>query len=99
MLSKKQCGTFNPIYSYIQPALTRPMVLHTENPDLSISTNIIGTSNVVLACMESNVKLVYISTDYVYPGTDGNYKEEDPLLPVNLYAWSKLGGNVLSGVV
>ena len=28
----------------------------------------------------------------MYPGTKGNYKETDPLYPVNNYAWSKLGG-------
>jgi dTDP-4-dehydrorhamnose reductase len=28
----------------------------------------------------------------VYPGTLGNYKENSPLLPINNYAWSKLGG-------
>ena len=38
------------------------------------------------------VKLIYFSTNYVYPGTRGNYKESDSLLPVNNYAWSKLGG-------
>jgi len=73
-------------------ALTRPMVKHIESPDASIKNNIIGTSNVVLACIKYNVKLIYISTDYVYPCTEGNYSEEDPLLPVNEYAWSKLGG-------
>ena len=73
-------------------ALTRPMVKHIESPDVSIKNNIIGTSNVVLACIKYNVKLIYISTDYVYPCTEGNYSEEDPLLPVNEYAWSKLGG-------
>ena len=78
---------------FLHPAaLTRPMIIHDKTPDLSISTNIIGTSNVVLACMEKNIKVVYISTDYVYPGFVGDYKEEDYLLPVNKYAWSKLGG-------
>lgn len=78
---------------FLHPAaLTRPMVMHDENPDLSIRTNIIGTSNVVLACMEKNIKVVYISTDYVYPGFVGDYKEDDYLLPVNKYAWSKMGG-------
>jgi len=28
----------------------------------------------------------------VYPCIKGNYSEEDPLSPVNGYAWSKLGG-------
>tara|TARA_R100000008_G_C3587739_1_gene174055 strand:- start:6101 stop:6808 length:708 start_codon:yes stop_codon:yes gene_type:complete len=78
---------------FLHPAaLTRPMVKHVNCPDISIRTNIIGTSNVCLGCMKTNTKVVYISTDYVYPGTNGNYKETDPLLPVNLYAWSKLGG-------
>lgn len=73
-------------------ALTRPMVKHINHPNTSIETNIIGTSNVVLACIELNIKVIYISTDYVYSCTDGNYSEEDALLPVNEYAWSKLGG-------
>ena len=38
------------------------------------------------------IKLVYISTGYVYPGKKGNYKETDPLRPWNNCGWSKLGG-------
>ena len=57
----------------------------------SVSTNIIGTSNVVLACSKKKYKLVYISTNFVYQGTKGNYSEKDMLLPVNEYGWSKLG--------
>ena len=84
---------------FIQPdivihaaALTRPMVKHIKNPQTSIHTNIIGTSYVCIACMNHNVKMIYISTDYVYPGVDGDYREEDPILPVNEYAMSKMGG-------
>jgi len=73
-------------------AYTRPMSKHRKNPDLSIQNNIIGTCNVVLACIKHDIKLIYMSTDYVYPGTTGDYKEEDPLLPINDYAWTKLGG-------
>jgi len=73
-------------------ALTRPLIVHEDEPYKSIETNIIGTSNVVLACIKHNIKLVYISTDYVYEGTDGNYDEESPLKPFNNYGWSKLGG-------
>ena len=73
-------------------ALTRPMVKHIEDPQTSIHTNIVGTSYVCMACMKHNIKMIYISTDYVYPGTDGDYKEEDPVLPVNEYAVSKMGG-------
>ena len=73
-------------------AITRPMVIHEDNPKLSIKTNIIGTSNVVLMCERYNKKIVYISTDYVYEGKDGNYKEKDALKPFTKYGWSKLGG-------
>ena len=73
-------------------AFTRPMSRHEKDPVQSIRANIIGTSNVVVACIYTNVKLIYISTDYVYPGTTGNYKEDDPLLPFNKYGWSKMGG-------
>jgi dTDP-4-dehydrorhamnose reductase len=73
-------------------AITRPMVIHEDNPRLSIHTNIIGTANVVLACERYDKKMIYISTDYVYPGTDGNYKETDSMNPFTKYGWSKLGG-------
>ena len=73
-------------------ALSRPMKIHEKNISKSILTNIIGTSNIVRACSQKNIKLIYFSTNYVYPGTKGNYSENDPVLPINNYAWSKLGG-------
>ena len=72
--------------------LSRPMNIHDYKIQKSINLNIIGTSNITMACAEKNIKLVYFSTNYVYPGTKGNYKESDALLPINNYAWSKLGG-------
>ena len=41
-------------------AITRPMVKHEQNPSLSIKTNIVGTSNIVLACERYNKKIIYI---------------------------------------
>ena len=73
-------------------AVSRPMVIHEKKISKSIRVNIIGTANVVMACEKNGIKLIYFSTNYVYPGKKGNYKEIDPLLPINNYAWSKLGG-------
>ena len=73
-------------------AITRPMVIHEDNPTLSIKTNIVGTANVVMACEKYNKKIIYISTDYVYEGIDGDYKETDAMKPFTKYGWSKLGG-------
>lgn len=72
--------------------LSRPMKIHENNIKQSINLNIIGTANITKICSEMNIKLIYFSTHYVYPGKKGNYAETDPLLPVNNYAWSKLGG-------
>jgi dTDP-4-dehydrorhamnose reductase len=68
------------------------MATHEKNINLSIDLNVIGTANIVKLCNKYKIKLIYFSTNYVYPGHKGNYKETDPLLPVNSYAWSKLGG-------
>ena len=73
-------------------ALTKPMIIHEQYPCRSIYTNIVGTAYVAMACQRFGIKLVYISTDYVYPGTNGNYSEEDPVKPFTNYGWSKLGG-------
>ena len=64
---------------------------HDKNIIKSITLNIIGTSNIVIACKNLSVKLIYFSTNYVYPGKLGNYKEDDPVNPINNYALSKLG--------
>lgn len=72
--------------------LSRPMSIHNDEIEKSIDLNIIGTSNITKICVKYNLKLIYFSTNYVYPGIKGNYSEIDPLLPVNNYAWSKLGG-------
>ena len=73
-------------------AISRPMELHEKKVEKSISTNIIGTSNIVNLCYKYKIKLIYFSTNYVYPSKKGNYKEDHPVLPINNYAWSKLGG-------
>jgi len=72
--------------------LSRPMSIHDTEIQKSIDLNIIGTSNIVKVCKKNNIKLIYFSTSYVYPGIKGNYSESDYLYPINNYAWSKLGG-------
>ena len=93
---------FNKIKNYLKKTkpyclvhlagLSRPMKIHEKNISKSIELNIIGTANIVRACKMFGIKLIYFSTSYIYPGKKGNYKETDPLLPSNNYAWSKLGG-------
>ena len=72
-------------------AFTSPPLID-KDPVMALRVNIIGTANVVRLCAEFDAHLIYISTDYVFKGDKGNYKETDHVYPVNKYAWSKLGG-------
>jgi len=72
-------------------AFTSPPLID-KDPVKAIEVNIVGTANVVKLCAEFNARLIYVCTDYVFKGDKGNYKEDDPVFPVNKYAWSKLGG-------
>jgi dTDP-4-dehydrorhamnose reductase len=62
------------------------------DPSEALDVNIKGTANIARACLGTEIRLVYVSTDYVYKGDRGNYAEADELLPSNLYAWTKLAG-------
>ena len=89
---KKNLKKFKPNIIFHLAGLSRPMKMHDKNISKSIELNIIGTCNLVVECFKKNIKLIYFSTNYLYPGTRGNYREDDPILPWNNYGWSKLGG-------
>ena len=89
---KKNIKKYKPNYILHLAGLSRPMKIHHSNIRKSIDLNIIGASNIVKETSKYNLKLIYISTSYVYPGKKGNYKETDSLKPWNNYGWSKLGG-------
>jgi dTDP-4-dehydrorhamnose reductase len=52
--------------------------------------NVDGTANIVDACAKVGAKLILISTDYVFDGTKGNYRETDEPNPVCVYGLTKL---------
>lgn len=54
--------------------------------------NVLGTQNVAEACEQTNKKLIYISTDFVFDGTKNVYIENDAPNPVNWYAQTKYAG-------
>ena len=89
---KRFVKKIKPNYLIHCAGLSRPLDIHEKNIEESISSNIIGTCNIVKVCNQEKIKLIYFSTNYVYAGTKGNYSENDPVLPINNYALSKLGG-------
>ena len=89
---KKNLKRFKPKCVLHLAGLSRPMIIHDVKISKSIDLNIIGTANLVKEVSELGIKIIYLSTSYVYPGTKGNYRETDPVKPWNNYSWSKLGG-------
>lgn len=52
--------------------------------------NVDATANIIAACEANGAFLVHLSTDFVFDGEDGPYKEEDRPNPVSFYGQSKL---------
>ncbi len=69
--------------------------LAEDEPERCWAVNADGTRNVAAACRKTGAKLLYISTDYVFPGTgERSYETGDPTGPVNTYGRSKLAGEL-----
>ena len=84
----KNFKKYRPSHILHLAGLSRPMKIHELNINKSIDLNIIGTCNLVKEASKRNIKMIYLSTSYVYPGVKGNYSEEDALKPWNNYSWS-----------
>lgn len=60
--------------------------------ELAWKINAEATSTIAQLCHTHNCFLVYVSTDYVFNGEQGNYKETDPTDPIDYYGLTKLKG-------
>jgi dTDP-4-dehydrorhamnose reductase len=56
--------------------------------------NVAASASLAKLCAASSILLIYISTDYVFPGTEGDapYEVTSTPKPPNLYGETKLGG-------
>jgi dTDP-4-dehydrorhamnose reductase len=61
-----------------------------EDRDLAQKVNVEGTKNIVESSKLHNSFLVHVSTDYVFSGEEGMYKETDEPAPINNYGLTKL---------
>jgi dTDP-4-dehydrorhamnose reductase len=60
------------------------------NKELAWKINVEGTRNIAEAVKTTRAFLIYISTDYVFNGEIGQYKETDRPDPINYYGLTKL---------
>lgn len=66
-----------------------------DNIELCKAVNGQGPRNIAAVCKEIDAKMVYISTDYVFPGTgDREYEVNDPTGPLGAYGQTKLDGEL-----
>ena len=64
-----------------------------SQPEICAAVNGMGTVNLVRAALAIGAKVVFISTDYVFPGTgDRPWKIDDAYGPLNVYGMSKVQG-------
>lgn len=64
-----------------------------QDPETSYAVNGLAVRNLAEICRDNGIKLVHLSTDYVFNGNSKEpYTEEDIALPVNVYGDSKLRG-------
>lgn len=61
-----------------------------EHEDESYQKTVQSTLNAIELSRECGAKFVYLSTDYVFDGTKGLYKESDTVNPLGVYAKHKL---------
>lgn len=61
-----------------------------ENRKKAWELNVKGTENIAGACEKTGTGIVHLSTEHVYPGKKGHYKEKDSTGPVNFYGKTKL---------
>jgi dTDP-4-dehydrorhamnose reductase len=76
-------------------AYTKVDLAEDEGRSQNWQVNVEGTKNIADAAKQYNAKLVAVSSDYVFEGTNlGEYKEDDPVNPQNAYGRAKLAGEL-----
>lgn len=65
-----------------------------DNPIETIQTNAVFPHQLAAACRERGVRLIQISTDCVFSGSEGRYTEDHDPDPPDVYGRSKLLGEV-----
>jgi dTDP-4-dehydrorhamnose reductase len=84
-------GELRPEYVVHTAALTNVDYCE-DHAQEAAAVNDRGTKNVADAALMAGARMIYVSTDFVFDGTKGMYREDDPVNPVSVYARTKLAG-------
>ena len=88
------------VFQEIQPsavihtaALSQPNYCQTHQEE-SHSINVTASLNIAGLCADNSIPCVFTSTDLVFDGVKGSYKETDSVNPVNIYGEHKVMAEV-----
>lgn len=88
-------GAVNALVNRFEPALIIHCAAITQvddcelNKSLCYSINVDGTALLLAAAEQRNARFCFLSTDFVFSGNEGPYKEDDLRAPVNYYGKTK----------
>ena len=64
-----------------------------DNPEICRKVNVTGTGNIARTCKKLDIKMLYISTEYVFNGEgDRPWEPDDKPDPISVYGMSKYDG-------
>ncbi|MGN6417620.1 MAG: SDR family oxidoreductase [Pseudobacter sp.] len=61
-----------------------------KNPELCEKVNVYGTTQLLVDAEAHSKYIIYLSTDFVFDGLNGMYREDDDLRPINFYGFTKM---------
>lgn len=79
----------------IHAAAERRPNICTDNQEQALELNVQATENIARYAKESGAWLLYLSTDYVFDGTQPPYAPNSTVNPINFYGKSKLSGELV----
>jgi dTDP-4-dehydrorhamnose reductase len=86
---EKAISNFKPTHILHTAALTSVDVCE-QQPDLAHQINVELSKRLAQICKESNIHYTFLSTDFVFDGQNGPYKETDLVKATNEYGQSKI---------
>ncbi|MBS1513332.1 MAG: SDR family oxidoreductase [Bacteroidetes bacterium] len=91
---KKVFEQHRPTHVLHAGAISKPDACE-ENKTLADEVNINGTSVMLNAAAQYGIPFLFMSTDFVFDGISGMYKEDDPVGAVNYYGETKIKAEAL----
>jgi len=89
--ARRLIGVVKPTVVYCVGGMNDVERCETE-PELAMRVNCDGPAQLARAAAENDIPFVHFSSDYIFDGESGPYREDDRPNPINVYGRSKWAG-------